>query len=228
MDNNIFRRVEEKYFLTKEQRDKLLENIDGYIEHDKFFKSNIMNIYFDNNNNELVIRSGDKPIYKDKVRLRSYGVPTLDDDVFLEIKSKYNGVTGKRRIQMKLSEFYDYINNKGSKKNQIMDEIKYLFDYYNLKPNYFIAYDRFSYKAVDNENLRITFDSNLRSRKDDLRLEDGDNGVNYFDKEVYIMEVKTLDSMPLWLTKSLSDLKIFPISFSKYGEIYKKEEMSLC
>ena len=29
-------------------------------------------------------------------------------------------------------------------------------------------------------------------------------------------------AMPMWLTKELTRLQIFPTSFSKYGNIYKK------
>ena len=223
MENNIFRRVEEKYCLSECQKDNFFREIKKYIIKDDYFKSNIMNIYFDNDNNELVIRSNDKPLYKEKIRLRSYDIPTLDSYVFLEIKSKYEGITSKRRIRLKLSEFYDYINGKKIDNNQIMKEIDYLFKYHKLKPNYFIAYDRLSYKSIEDENLRITIDSNLRSRKNNLNLEYGDNGDKFFDDNTYIMEIKTLNSMPMWLTRILSKLKIYPSSFSKYGEIYKKE-----
>ncbi len=228
MINYIFERVEEKYFLSKNQKELLFNEIDKYITKDTFYKSNILNIYFDNDNDELVIRSGTKPIYKDKIRLRSYDIPTLNSDVFLEMKSKYNGVTSKRRIKLKLKDFYDYLYYGKKYDTQIMRELDYLFKYYNLKPNYFVGYDRLSYKGKDNDNLRITIDSNLRYRKDDLKLEDGDKGKKYFDDDRYIMEIKTLDSMPLWLTNILSKLKIYPISFSKYGEIYKKEGVKVC
>ena len=228
MYNDIFNRIEEKYFLNKEQRDNLLLEIKNHITKDKFYESNILNIYFDNDNNDLVINSNSKPLYKDKIRLRSYEVPTLDSDVFLEIKSKYEGVTNKRRIKLKLREFYDYISGKVINNSQIMKEIDYLFNYYNLKPNYFVAYNRLSFKGVDDDNLRITLDSNLRSRKDNLRLEYGDKGEQYFKGDNYIMEIKTLNSMPLWLTSVLSKLKIYPTSFSKYGEIYKRKECSVC
>ena len=228
MNNLIFRRIEEKYFLTDFQKEQLLKKIDEYIEKDSFYKNNILNIYFDNNKDELVIRSGEKPIYKDKIRLRSYSIPNLDSDVFLEIKNKYNGITNKRRIKFKLKDFYDYLDNKYEINTQIMKEIDYLFKHYDLKPHYFVGYDRISYKGIDNKNLRITFDTNLRSRKNDLRLENGDYGEKYFDKDIWIMEIKTLDSMPIWLTNILSKLSIYPISFSKYAEIYKKEVHGIC
>jgi len=224
MYENIFKRVEEKYLITNKQKQLLFEKINSYLKKDDFYQSTICNIYFDNINNDLIINSLEKPIFKEKIRLRSYKVPNLDDEVFLEVKEKYKGVVGKRRIKMTLKEFYDYYeNNKYDKNNQIMKEIDYYFNYYDLKPSIYIAYDRKSYKGKDDKNLRITVDSNLRSRHDDLKLELGDAGKKYFEEDYCIMEIKTLGAMPLWLVRSLSELKIYPVSFSKIGKIYEKE-----
>lgn len=75
MNTNIFRRVEKKYFITEEQYKLLLEKANDYIETDTYDYSTICNIYFDTDNYLLVNRSIDKPIYKEKIRLRSYGIP---------------------------------------------------------------------------------------------------------------------------------------------------------
>lgn len=230
MSENIFQRVEQKYVLTKEQKENLLKEIDEHIEKDKYFESTICNIYFDTKNNDLIINSLEKPTFKEKLRLRSYGTPNIYSDVFLEIKEKYKGIVGKRRIKLKLKDFYSYLKKqKYDETNQIMKEINYYFEFHKLKPSIFIGYDRQSYKGIIEEELRITFDNNLRSRKDNLRLECGDFGELFFDDDKYIMEIKTLGAMPLWLVRALSDLKIYPTSFSKYGSIYKKERMKqLC
>lgn len=222
---NTFKRVEEKYLLSNEQYKNLFDCINDYIEKDKYFETTICNIYFDNNEDELIYTSMDKPIYKHKLRLRSYGIPKIDEEVFLEIKFKFKKVVGKRRIKIKLKDFKDYLKTrKYCGNDQIMKEIDYLFNLYDLKPSYFIAYDRKSYREKNNENLRITIDTNLRSRKEKLSLELGDKGNLYFNEEKYIMEIKTLGAMPLWLVKNLSDLGIYPVSFSKFGSIYKKDK----
>lgn len=224
MYENIFKRVEQKYVLTEQEYKLLFKKINKCLKKDKYFKSTICNIYFDTINNDLIINSLEKPIFKEKIRLRSYQVPSINDDVFLEIKEKYKGIVGKRRIKIKLKDFYTYLEtNNYDKDNQIMNEINYYFKYYDLKPAIYIAYDRLSYCGVDDNSLRITIDSNLRSRNSDLNLELGDAGKCYFKDKNYIMEIKTLGSMPLWLVRSLSELKIYPTSFSKYGSIYQKE-----
>ena len=101
---------------------------DERIEKDEYFESTICNIYFDSASNDLLIRSIDKPLYKMKIRLRSYGIPRKKDDVFLEIKLKYKDIVGKRRIKLKLGDFYNYMN-KGiyDSNNQIMKEVNYFF-----------------------------------------------------------------------------------------------------
>lgn len=228
MYENVFQRVEQKYIISKEQRDNLLEKINEYVEKDPYFESKICNIYFDNNENDLMVNSLEKPEFKAKVRLRSYDVPNMDSQVFLEVKDKYKGVVGKRRIKLSLKEFYDYYENGLVKDNQIMKELNYYFKMFDLKPFIFLAYDRNSYYEKGNRNLRITLDSNLRSRYNDLRLELGDNGKKYFDEDTYIMEIKVMNAMPLWLTRILSELKIYPTSFSKVGSIYSKEKESEC
>ena len=181
----------------------------------------------DNRNQDLIINSLEKPIFKQKVRLRSYQVPNVDDIVFLELKGKYEGVVFKRRVELSLRDFYQYLEDgmiPNTKHPQIMKEIDYIIKRYDLKPKIFLAYDRFSYYDKENKNFRITFDHNLRSREDELKLELGDRGVKYSDEEFYIMELKSLDSIPLWFTHLLASLKIYPKSFSKYGNIYQKNK----
>ncbi len=230
MYENIFKRVEKKFLLTEEEYHELFKRIEKNLLHDKYYASTICNIYFDNDNNDLLINSIEKPIYKHKVRLRSYGIPTLNDDVFLEIKSKYKSMVGKRRIKLKLNDFKKYQKTKKYSQNeQIMKEIDYLFKLYDLKPAYFVAYDRKSFIGKDDAQLRITVDTNLRSRKDHLTLEYGDKGQNYFEEKMYIMEIKTLGAIPLWLVQNLSELKIYARSFSKIGNVYiKDKEEDLC
>lgn len=221
---NIFRRVEQKYILTEDKYKKLITEINKKIEKDKYFKSTICNLYLDSENNDLISTSIDKPLFKEKVRLRSYRVPSKNDKVFLELKGKYNGIVFKRRVEITLTDFYKYIETgiKPIKNNQIMDEIDYIIKKHNLKPKLFLAYDRLSYYDKSDANFRITFDTNLRSRKDNLYLEYGDAGRLYEKEKFYIMELKSLKALPLWFVEILSKLNIYPTSFSKYGNIYKK------
>ena len=218
-----FRRVEIKYLLDENKYKILKEELNNYIKPDIYYKSIICNIYFDNDDYNLINKSIDKPIYKEKVRLRSYNIPNNDSMVYLEIKKKYEGVVGKRRIGAKLKDINDYLyNNKELDESINYKEIDNVIKRNDLKPKIYVAYDREAYVGIDNESLRITFDSNLRTRGNNLDLSKGDNGKLYFDKPMYIVEIKTLDSIPLFLSNILTKLKIYPTSFSKVGSIYEK------
>ena len=221
----IFRRTEIKYILTEEQIKSLMWLVEPYLKKDKYYKSTNCSIYFDNDSRYLAIHSLEKPLYKEKVRIRSYGVPTLNDIVFLEIKKKYNGIGSKRRIPIKLSDFNNYIQTGrlDSDSEIIKAELDNCLTRYNLKPTMFLAYDRTSYCDKNDPTFRITFDRNVRSRNADLSLEKGDFGKKFFKNGEVVMEVKALDRYPFYFVRALSKLKIYPSSFSKYGRVTEKE-----
>lgn len=221
----FFRRVEQKYILDRIQYEQILKEIEDFIEKDKYFYSDICSVYFDTKDSDLIIQAMERPEYKEKFRLRSYGTVTINDKVFLEIKKKFKEETSKRRVEISLKDFWNYYNKNVFPRNcdeEIMKEIDYGFKKYKLVPKIFICYERYSYCGKKNNNLRITFDFNIRYREDNLDLLTKNDTKKLMDKELYIMEVKTLDSMPFWLIRVLNNLKIYPMGFSKYKEAYVK------
>lgn len=222
----IFKRVEKKYFLTETQKESLLALIGEYLTPDEYGVSTICSLYIDTPDYLLIRNSIDakneSKAYKEKIRLRSYGTPQDDSRVFLEIKKKYKGVVYKRRVSMTLSDARNYLNG-GAKpmESQIMSEIDYSMHFYNMpKPAMMIAYERTAYFVKNMPALRITFDSNVRYRNYDLKLEDGPEGKKIIPDNCYLMEIKTDGAMPLWLSHALDECRIFPVSFSKYGTAY--------
>ena len=222
----VFERTEKKYILTLSQRRRLLEVISRYIKPDEYGESTVCSLYFDTDDSRLIRHSMEKSVYKEKLRLRSYSTPKRDSNVFLELKKKYNGVVYKRRQTLKYTQAMDYIR-EGIMPNdsQIMREIDWAMQYYpGIAPEMFIAYDRTAFYSKTDHELRITFDRNVRFRTDNLDLAKGHYGERILDANLCIMEIKALSAMPLWLTQALSDLKIFPGSFSKYGTAYEITE----
>ena len=231
MIQRVFRRKETKYLLTPETYKQLLWLVEPYLAKDQYFKNTNCNLYFDDEHNSIAVQTLEKPLYKEKIRLRSYGVPTMDDTVFLEIKKKYNGIGGKRRVPIKLKDFYSWLNSPktallSSENPQISAELKYLFDSYNLRPTLYLAYDRTSYVDRNDPHFRVTFDRDVRSRTSDLNLESGDQGESFFSDGEIIMEAKAENAYPLWFVRALSKLKIYPTSFSKYGRTMKRLDES--
>ena len=225
-----FQRTEKKYLLTLPVFEQFFEQIKPHIQPDEYGRSTICNIYYDTEHYDLISRSIDGPPYKEKLRLRSYGVPGPKDTVFLELKKKYKGTVFKRRISLPLEEAEGYLE-KGippREQGQIFQEIDYFCRFYRPQPRLFLAYDREAYVGQEDSSVRLTFDQAIRSRTDHLHLGDGDEGRIYLQENYRLMELKVPGAFPLWLVKPLSALKIYPTSFSKYGSIYRQELAPTC
>lgn len=218
----IFKRVEKKYILDTDEKDVFLAEIIQHLIPDLHGKSTICSLYLDTPDFLIIRNSINGKVYKEKLRLRCYGVPKTEDKVFLEIKKKFKGVVYKRRVAMPLETAYKYIDSRIKPfESQIMSEIDYAMDYYKSpKPMVLIAYEREAYFVKNFPNLRITFDTNVRYRTNDLYLENGNQGKKIIPDDFYIMEIKTDGAMPIWLAEALNKHKIYPRSFSKYGTSY--------
>ena len=231
----VFNRYEHKYLLDSDTYKSVIAEMDKHMELDAYNIGHkpytIANIYYDTDDDYLIRNSLAKPEYKEKLRLRSYGVPEKDGLVYLEIKKKYRGLVNKRRTTLMLNEAYDFVKSgeqpqKQSYMNgQVLDEITYFLHHYKLKPKLYLAYDRIAYFEKGNPDLRISFDMNIRTRRCDVRLEDGDYGEKLIADGIYLMEIKTAMAKPLWLTKLLTELNIHRSNFSKYGTEYKQKVM---
>jgi hypothetical protein len=223
----VFNRYEHKYLLDEKTYEKVIKVINEHMSMDLYNIGGkpytISNIYYDTNDDFLIRTSLSKPSYKEKLRLRSYGVPQMNSKVFLEIKKKYQDLVNKRRTTLVLDEAYDFVENgivpnrKDYMNAQVVNEIEYFLRVYALKPKLYLAYDRIAYFDKEDTDLRISFDMNIRSRRYDLGLEFGDYGNQLLENGVYLMEIKTALAKPLWLTHMLSELDIKRSSFSKYG-----------
>lgn len=223
----FFRRVEKKYIVNNEQYLALKEIIKNTMVEDEHGENTICNIYLDTKNYDLISHSITKPLFKEKIRLRSYNIPNLDSDVYLEIKRKFDRVVSKRRIGIKLNDYYNLKENILSRNNQVENELSYYFKLYNLEAKMYLSYFRRAYYDKDDKDFRITFDNNILARTFDFELEKGSYGERLLEEDKYIMEVKTLGAMPMWFVRALNDLEIRPCSFSKYGEAYKKLVLNL-
>lgn len=222
---SIFKRYEKKYIINDLQRGELLKIAGGRIAEDKYPHCTICSIYYDTPSRILIRNSIDKPIYKEKLRLRSYGIPKDDDKVFLELKKKFNGVVYKRRTAMKLRQAERFLNVRRKPTSQIEREIAWFISFYkDIEPSMFVSYDRDSFCGTEDSTLRITFDSRPLVREEKLSFSDGIWGEKILDNGLYIMEIKSPYAIPLWLAHALDTLEIFPASFSKYGTGYQNSE----
>ena len=230
MPQNIqrcFQRYEKKYLLNLEQYQKIRAGLAPYMEADEHGRYTICNLYYDTPDFQLIRASLDKPVYKEKLRMRSYGVPADGDSVFVELKKKYKGVVYKRRTALEAGEALDYLAGRCSPraKDQICREIDWFLGRYHPVPQVFIAYDREALAGLEDRVLRVTFDSDLRWRDTALDLRSGDGGERITSRDQILMEIEIPGSAPVWLSRLLSENSVFPTSFSKYGVCYRENLM---
>ncbi len=221
---NIFKRYEMKYLVTDEQRRIITEKIRPYMMSDEWGRSTICNLYYDTPDYRLIRKSIEKPVYKEKLRLRSYGTAQNDSTVFIELKKKYRKVVYKRRIPMKYGDAFAYLQTGvHSEESQLLNETDYFLKFYGtLEPRVFISYEREAFFMTDNHDFRLTFDSNIVFRCTDLSLCSPVYGEQLLEDGFSLMEIKTGLSVPLEIVKILNEVKIFRTSFSKYGTVYMK------
>lgn len=233
MSIKSFKRYEKKYLLNQEQYDEIIKRLKEYMEPDEHCKDgknySIYNVYYDTEDNQVIRHSISKPYYKEKLRLRSYKIPKGENDkVFLELKKKINGIVNKRRVVLTLGEAYKFMElgirpeKSDYMSNQVLNEIEYYLANNKVIPKVYISYSRKAFFSKEDKNFRLTFDSKIITRRDHLFLESGSFGDELLEKNQYLMEVKILGAIPLWLAEILSDLSIYSSKFSKYGNEYMR------
>lgn len=240
----VFKRKEIKYLLSREERDALLPILEAHMEPDVFAHSSISNLYYDTPDFRMVRRSLEKPMYKEKLRLRSYGTPENISTVFPEIKKKAMGIVYKRRISLPYQKAVSFLSGQqiastdtcdkttqqipstdmyDGTTRQIFHELDWMLaSYEDLAPRVFLSYERDSYRGISDPSLRLTLDQDILFRTDRLDLREGAFGEAILLPDQTLMEVKISNAAPLWLAQALSEIGIFPVSFSKYGRAYER------
>lgn len=223
MSGGVFQRHEIKFLLDSRQRGILERAMRGHMRADEYGESSICSLYYDTPDHRLIRRSLEKPDYKEKLRLRSYGTAKRDDMIFVELKKKYNGVVYKRRVSMKEREATAYLAGRAPlpEDSQIGREIDWFRKYYGgLIPAMYLSYDRVAYFCPEDDDLRVTLDRNIRWRTDELTLTKAPGGEALLRPDQSLLEIKTAAAMPLWLVKALGEGQMRKTSFSKYGTAY--------
>ncbi len=219
----IFQRKEIKYLLNEKQFVDIKRYLEAFAKVDEYGLSRINNIYFDTPNFYLIRTSLEKPLYKEKLRLRTYGHTTDETNAFIEIKKKYAGIVYKRRISGRYEQMHDYLMGGDEEIgfSQIAAEIKAFKERYDeLIPAMSICYDRIAMAGIDDNDFRVTFDTNIEWSEESTDLRDIKKGKQLLKPQQYLMEIKVSNAMPVELSKKMSELGIFPTSFSKYGAGY--------
>ena len=219
----VFQRYEFKYLMTRRQQEAVLRAMEPYMVADDYSHSSIRNLYLDTPQFLLIRRSLDKPVYKEKVRIRSYGRAGMDSPVFAELKKKYRSVVYKRRLSLPQSQALACVSGSQAwPDSQIGRELAYTMAYYgSLSPAVFLSYERDAYHDGEAGDFRVTFDTDIRFRRDRLTLDSDTSGIPLLGPDQVLMELKVPGAIPLWMVRLLTEMGLYKTSFSKYGTAYQ-------
>ena len=223
----VMKRYELKYLIDQTQRAYLEKELEGRLFPDQYGETPIASLYYDTPDFRLIRASVEKPAFKEKLRLRSYGPADDASPVYLEMKRKANGVVYKRRVQTTVPQAGRFLEGKADLRasGQINSEITYFRNLYGrLVPACLIVYDRIAYYEK-NGDLRLTLDRNPRYRMDSPTLGACMDGVPLLREGMSILEVKVQQAVPLWLAEILSRGGIYQSGFSKYGQAYTQYQL---
>ena len=204
---------------------ELLQNVmEEYMIPDEYGKSTICNLYFDTPQYLLIRRSIENKVYKEKVRLRTYGRAEPAGEAFIELKKKYTTVVYKRRICTEYEKATQYLcrGERVVGESQIGEELDYALRLYQgIRPAMWLSYEREAFYGKEDHELRMTFDQNILWRTEDLDLSSPIYGRSLLDEEQSLLEIKVGHAIPLWLSHFLTENKMFRTSYSKYGNAYR-------
>ncbi|MCH5286938.1 MAG: polyphosphate polymerase domain-containing protein [Christensenellaceae bacterium] len=219
---HTFERIEKKYVLTEASAARVIDRLLPYMEEDRYGRHTIRNVYYDTPDYALIRHSVQKPVYKEKFRLRGYSSAGDAQVTFAELKKKYKGVVYKRRVAGSAEEI-DLLLRGGwleGEDAQTQREIHWFLNSYRPMPRVFIGYERDAFFGREDPLLRVTFDRHIRWREDRLTLAEGDDGTLVLPDDPIVMEVKIAAAAPLWMARMFSELGVYPTNFSKYGVCY--------
>ena len=291
--SSVFKRVEKKYRIGAAERAAVEAAAGGPMAVDAYGRTRITSLYLDTPERSMIARSVEKPLYKEKLRLRAYGdaagvalmgafgagpivrepggLPLSDGEVetrvaaglqvpgaaaalpvFFGIKKKFKGIVYKRRLALTLPAALAFVSGLPYAQacarwplsdaalaaaalspvtRQIARELEVAMDrWLPLVPSMGIACDRVAwayrpemFQEREDDEL---FDSELRITFDDC--------LEYLDCHCFhspwrpiiessesVMEIKSAGSYPPWLVEVLSAERIYPASFTKYGNAYQ-------
>lgn len=226
----VMMRYEFKYLLSPEQIPALLAGLRGRMEIDRYGETSIQSLYYDTPDFRLIRASVERPVFKEKLRLRSYGPATDSSSVFLELKRKFDGIVYKRRVMSTIPRVRQFLagDDEVFEGGQINREITYFRNYYReLVPACVIIYERTAYFEPGGD-LRLTIDRNPRRRMTGLDLTAPLTGEPLLPEGHAVLEVKIQHAVPLWLSAVLSGARIYKDSFSKYGTAYGMQVQAAC
>jgi VTC domain len=165
-----------------------------------------------------------------RVRARVYGRPDglIPPAAFIEIKHKLDSDGVKRRASLPLESLRELsagkipaalLEERRSKADRhVVAELNDLIVQGGARPVVQVRYDRMAYDSGPDGTIRVTFDTGLRCRFElkPLLPDDPDFPLPVVDREIAVVEVKTIGAVPIWLREATARFRLQAQSMSKY------------
>ncbi len=234
MAKHTFERREKKMLIDNMLVNDFVNDILEYMTPDEYNVGGepymISNIYFDDDGDNVIRHCVSKPQFKEKLRIRSYGVPDRDTKVYIEIKRKLKGVGTKRRAKLPLWQLNEYLETGKHPEDikyideQVLCEVDYYRATYHVSPKIYISYMRNAYFGKEDKKFRLTLDKEITTRRYDLDLSLGSYGEQLLPEGKTLLEVKFEGAVPLWFARVMSKYSLSFIPYSKYGIEFKQTQ----
>lgn len=235
-------RTEYKYLVPMNKLILLRNAIGNYTQRDFYHLGNkdytVRSIYFDTSNLKFYHEKLDGIKERKKLRIRGYNQLSDDSIIFLEIKRKNENYISKNRSPLFLNDLNNLFESKDLNSyiietenyEQAIEDGRKFFHYMSkmsLHPVILIVYEREAYFSKFTDELRITFDKNLRYMLfPDINDFGSEGKMNFVMPSNFILEVKFSGGLPRWLHKIISGMSLSRLALSKYTMCIENEKKS--
>ena len=231
-----------KFAASAAQRAALVAELAPHLRPDENAGSGaqypVVSLYYDNMDRDCYWEKARGVPSRRKLRVRVYG--TRDGVVpatsFIEIKHKCEGRGVKRRVQLPLAQALRICEGHvpagvpfSEADERVLRETHDLVHRRGFRPVLVMRYDRTAYASADPESdLRVTFDSGVRMRFDNLSPEADDRrfdaSCELDEAGEAVMEVKITGCIPYWLSRTIAEAGCRMQSHSKYASALEQND----
>ena len=238
MDATYANRYELKYVLSYQTYFQICKEVEIFLKKDNLGDSEgkygVVSIYYDTQNLRFFWEKIDGEKKRVKLRLRKYIPSSIDKKsemckdpiISVELKKRDNRTVSKKRSRMPESVARAFveepqlnktlINNAKPTEESALCEIAHLKNLFRLEKKVVVSYIRQAFIARDGFPLRVTFDMNVRYRKNDFTLERKSTDKHVIMPNHIIMEIKYTSYLPSWIVYMLQKYNCEVRTFSKY------------
>jgi SPX domain protein involved in polyphosphate accumulation len=226
-----FNRYELKYVVPIERCAAIIADLEGFVEPDPHGGREgyrLVSLYYDSPGLDFFWAKVDGLKFRRKLRVRIYPESDIEQTAraMVEIKQRINRTVQKRRIELPLVAAEALCSGSIGLRDlgalddldqEVASEVLYLVSAMHLAPSAVTAYRRLAFVGGRYESgVRITFDMDLRGRTHALRANAAAQNSLLLSPEWSVLEVKSDDTVPDWVTSLLARHRCQIQRVSKY------------